>query len=73
MLHVTRHAAIRFLERVIGTDARDSRSIYLAANILQDACDNIVTHKSDLEVPIDGFKGAFMRVRNRAVVTIILK
>lgn len=73
MLRVSRHAAIRFLERVIKTDARDARSIYLAANILQDACDNIVTHRLDLEIPIDGFKGSFMRVRNKVVVTIILK
>ncbi len=71
MINVTRHAAKRFLERVIGTDVDDPRSIYLAANILQksvhyiDGCTQLV--------PIDGFKGALAQIRNGCVTTVLMK
>ena len=71
MINVTRHAAKRFLERVIGTENDDPRSIYMAANILQesvryiDGCTQLV--------PIDGFKGALAQIRDGYITTVLIK
>ncbi|RLF06404.1 MAG: hypothetical protein DRJ64_04500 [Thermoprotei archaeon] len=69
---VTYHAKKRFLQRVIGTDNDDKRSIDLAARILEDNSSHIDMDLS-IDLPIVGFKGAYIRVRNNTVVTVVIK
>lgn len=71
-MKITRHACKRFIERVIGSDVDDARSIKLARNILNDnSCHIDVGVNCDL--PIIGFSGCYIRVRDNTVVTVINK
>ena len=71
-MKITRHACLRFIERVIGSDAEDTRSVGMARRILKDNSCHIDLGV-DCDLPIIGFACAYIRVKNNVVVTVVLK
>ena len=72
-MRITHHAKQRLLERVFGIeDVDDKRSLMLAANIINDNSSHLEGCGNQV-VPLVGFTGVYLQIRNDAVVTVLIK
>ena len=70
-MKISHHAKVRFLERVMGIeDTEDPRSLELAGKILDDNSCHLDLNVSCV-LPIVGFKGAHIQVRDNTVITVL--
>ncbi len=72
-MKVSHHAKVRLLERVFGIeDTDDKRTLKMAADILHDNSSHL-EGLGDQVVPLVGFKGVSLQIRNNTVVTVLLE
>ena len=71
-MRITKHAKQRLLQRVFGIeDIEDKRSLAMAHAIIDDNSSHL--DGCSQIVPLVGFKGAYLQIRNNAVITVLIK
>ena len=69
---ITTHAKQRLLTRVFGIqDVEDPRSLMLATKILEDNSSHLDYADGLQLIPLVGFKGAFLRIMDGRILTVL--